>query len=112
MSCTKSFVKFRAYSKFIHIMGKPMYLDLIYKRRFPKTYHDGTGIIFPIGGIAFQDSVTSTTEYTKTRTYEIDTFDDALKIVENMRNGYCFKCGNVKNCKKFVFEYKDKEKEK
>lgn len=39
--------------------------------------------------------------YNKNRTFRYQTEEDCYKTLQKIQEGFCFKCGNIENCKKF-----------
>lgn len=74
-------------------------LHVTYTRPNPK--QEGSGIGIQIGRIYMTDE--TRTSFTKTKVYEYDTEDEAKKVIKELREGMCLKCGNTTLCEKELF---------
>jgi hypothetical protein len=80
---------------------KPFSHYIYYKRLNPRTT-GGTGVGF---GSTHQYHFTDVqkTEYVKKRVYRYESLDKIKQAEQKLLNGFCYKCGDVKNCLKLKF---------
>lgn len=104
-SCSKLLVSHQLYKRRLPIINsKYKYiLTLTYKLPSPETY--GSGIGFGTG--YFHYYAPQITEYTRELDILQETQESGEKVIENIKNGYCFKCGNVQNCIEPSFWHKN-----
>lgn len=101
MSCTKFFNKGQIRERLFKIFDKdkPFELKLQYLRLIPKT-EGGSGLGFIGFGNMYHYTDVQKITYTKEVYKRFKSREEAQKMINDINNGMCLKCGNIDNCKK------------
>ena len=97
MSCTRLLLKISPVREkfFTLFTDKPYVVTYTYKRRIPKESDESLNIYIP----------SYRYEFTKERTFDYHTQRDANLQIDAIKRGKCFKCGDVRNCTKFLNKF-------
>lgn len=99
--CTKLLVRFFIRDRLFRIFDRDKPFELYSRFRIdPPETSGGSGL--GVGLIFFHFTDVGKTNYSHDKIQRVKSLDEASEIVEKLKNGYCFECGDVSKCRSFT----------
>jgi len=99
--CTKRLIKYTIGKRLFMLFerDKPLVLTLSYKQMTPRIRTSREpGLVFSIDHFHFTKVHDIDTECKNSYTKRVSSYDEANKIIENIKAGRCITCQNTKQC--------------